>query len=276
MFNTLVESNTAQRGGGIQVTGGELTIAGYESPSDPCWSVGQCSQIIKNKANAGGAIHASSDGVINIFNTHINQNRADTGVVGQSSGQALINISSSVISNNGDDGLGDYNDQHLFYLFPGQTSPSSQLVMDYVTVADNHTSLTMIGNGNGEVEVKSSVLFDEQDIYNESGVSPQSSFECVIASEDSSFTAGGTVSVVNQDIEPVFVNPAAGNYHLLVNSPAIDYCYDASGNAGSDIDYDERGIDNPDVSNLHGIYDIGADEFNLNNDIIFKNGFEQD
>jgi len=274
IVNVLIKDNDAFLGGAVFVVGGALNLLGFETMNQPCWSKGSCSQITGNTATSGGAFNASNAAEIFVYHSFITESRADNGIVTSSSSGSLIEINTSVISKNGLNGDGSYDDQHLFYLFPGVDFPSSNLVFDYVTLANNQTSLSVIGNGNGDVDVTSSILFDEQDIYQESGSNPQSHFECVIASESSSFSAGGTVSVVDQDIEPVFVNPGAGNYHLLSDSPAIDYCYDASGNGGADIDYDDRAVDKPDVVNLHGVYDIGADEFNINNDIIFKNGFE--
>ncbi len=60
--------------------------------------------------------------------------------------------------------------------------------------------------------------------------------------------------VGNIDSDPYFVNPSAGDYHLLVSSPCInagDPCY-SGGPSETDIDGDQRVIDNR--------TDIGADE----------------
>lgn len=277
--NTLIKDNQANLGGGLSNSAANVTILGYESPGTPCWEKGKCSQILGNKATLGGALYGASTGTTSVQQTHISGNRADFGVVTHTtSGGSEIEILSSVIFENGNDGSGDYTDNYIFNTSSGQNFPTSTVILDYVTLSDNKSNLQVFANNNAKIETYSSILLHDNNIYTEGGVSPNEKFVCVLATENSSFASGigGTVNVVDPSIDPLFVNPQAGNFHLLVDSPAIDYCYDPYGNASSDIDYDQRGIDNPDVDNFEGIFDIGADEFNINNDIIFMNGFEQD
>jgi hypothetical protein len=73
--------------------------------------------------------------------------------------------------------------------------------------------------------------------------------------------------------DPLFINRAGNDFHInLGNSPAIDFAA-ANNSVLYDIDFEPRGLDNQDVDDLFGPYDIGADETN-NDDIIFKDGFE--
>jgi len=62
--------------------------------------------------------------------------------------------------------------------------------------------------------------------------------------------SGGTGNLVS---EPLFVNPSAGDYHLMTNSPCIDHGLNDYAPPGTDLD------GNPRIWN--GVVDIGAYEF---------------
>jgi hypothetical protein len=72
------------------------------------------------------------------------------------------------------------------------------------------------------------------------------------------------------------MNPSNDDFRIKPSSPAVDYCYDIASDWYSDMDWEEHGFDDPNKANLHGTYDLGADEYIIDNDIIFKHGFEQD
>ncbi len=58
----------------------------------------------------------------------------------------------------------------------------------------------------------------------------------------------------DQSTPPLFVNPAAGDFHEAPGSPTIDHGINDSANGATDFDGDPR--------TLNGTTDIGADEFN--------------
>ncbi|MCB1584465.1 MAG: hypothetical protein KDI92_15520 [Xanthomonadales bacterium] len=280
MVNALLTDNAASAlGGALGVANGaSAQVFGYTEPNNPCWSPGSCMQINANTANFGGAVYVTgADSSFLLTAGKVSENSANQGVAfGIDGVNSTLTVSDSMLVDNGQQGNGTYDDNNLVYLNNVGIVSGTGLILDRVTIAGNNLTQAVLENNNGgSLDVYSSIILDQQNVYSEIPGNSSSHFECMIAHENSSYSAGGTVTVVNPLVEPVFVNPQGGNYHLHVNSPAIDYCYDASGNSTTDIDYDDRGVDNPDIDNLHGTYDLGADEFNINNDIIFKNGFEQ-
>jgi hypothetical protein len=72
---------------------------------------------------------------------------------------------------------------------------------------------------------------------------------------------------------PVFVDAAAGDYHLALNSLGIDF---APAKGGGDLDRVPRDVDLTSIPNTYGPRDIGAYErqFACAADTIFCNGFE--
>jgi hypothetical protein len=276
IYNALIEDNEASQGGGLYAADGAVIQAvGYQSPGNPCWSPGACLQMHGNQAEGGGALRLNGASEMILVAAKLTDHSAHNGMVAYLSGDAVLTIKDAVLADNGEAGNGTYADNSLLYQANAGDLNATTLTLDGVTIADNKLTNAVVYNANGgQADVYGSLIFDDQDVYFASGNNAGSHFECVIAHENSSFTAGGTVSVVDRQVQPVFVNPMVGNYHLRVDSPAIDYCYDASGNASSDIDYDTRGVDDPEVSNLHGLYDLGADEYHPANDVIFAHDFD--
>ncbi len=276
IYNALIETNQAtSTGGAIYSTGASTVLASsYEEPGQTCWSPGACLQFKGNKAkNWGGAINSASESKVNITGALFTENRASSGIISRAYEGGNISIMNSIISNNGQNGDNNFTDDQLFKISSGNNQ-ISKTTLDYVTVVDNHVVDELIENTEGSVAVYSSIILDDTvDVYQEAGQQSQMYIECAMVREDDSFIPGPVVSVTNDDLETIFANPAAGNYHLADDSPAIDYCYNASGIISLDIDGDTRGVDNFDVVNFEGTYDIGADEASTS-DLIFEDGFQ--
>jgi hypothetical protein len=83
--------------------------------------------------------------------------------------------------------------------------------------------------------------------------------------------------------DPLFRDPAAGDFRLSAGSAAIDRC--APIVLGHDLAGVTRGVDDPDTADALGPYDIGAYEFvpagsdpgdpgDPGDPLVFRNGFE--
>lgn len=273
--NVTFEGNSAYSGGAVSASeNGRFTSYSENTQSNPCNTPGKCSQYKGNSAQSrGGVLNATSEGQIKVLHAEITGNGllGQPGLVANAALNGSVTIEGSMIVKNGGE---DLPGSSLFNVMGLGANNEPSITLNHVTVADNHVSDEVIRNYQGVFNMYASIVQDDVDVIN--AISPDSqSFECVMAHEIVSISGGGTVT----ENDPEFINPSASNYHLKPSSPAIDYCYDAEPltvELGYDIDFENRNYDDPNVDDLHGHYDIGADEYRWDNDLIFMNGFEQD
>lgn len=273
IFNALIEGNSATIGGAITASQGSVFALTYLDGGNACWQVGRCNQFINNTATAsGGSVFASNNATVEIYSTWFKGNRSDKGGIAFVSENSEVTINNSMIVKNGNNGLDGYDDENLFQISGGGAQfPNTALNLEYVTITDNKVTDEVINNSEGNIRLHSSIIKENVDVYSViNQVTAQ--FECLISHETSSFSAGGTVSIA----DPEFMNPVNDDYRIKPSSPAVDYCYEIASDWYSDLDWEEHGFDDPNKANLHGTYDLGADEYIIDNDIIFKNSFEQD
>ncbi len=97
-------------------------------------------------------------------------------------------------------------------------------------------------------------------------------FDCVILPEVASIPPSAVLTRFSGSANPTlhFVNRPAGDFHLRLGSPAIDFC---SAPAGFPVDMDAQayGFDEPTAFNFFGIWDLGADEATPG---LFSDGFQ--
>lgn len=99
----------------------------------------------------------------------------------------------------------------------------------------------------------------------------------ILINDAINYPEGALNNLINRAAVQYFVDRDNGNYHISVNSPAIDHINTSSriNINHPDIDYETRGFDDPNTSGTLLFYDdIGADERMESPDLMFVNGFE--
>ncbi len=288
LTNALVAENTAFNGGGMSANNSAVinmsthySIGILPVLDQRCWSPGSCSQIVANEARAlGGGAQFVTGSFGFIDRTVIKQNRANNAAAlfvmseNGSSDISVVDLLGSLVVNNGEDGLGGFEDFNAITLTGGQA------FIKYTTFADNDVQGAVIGSGaNGLLSIDSSIIHQLDDVPTYVAFNPnnQSSIRCLMVSTEDDFSGfAGPNLLVN---DPAFVDRVAGDYHLTNNSPAIDVCLTANvGTPLRDLDDEIRGWDDPAIQNpTNFTFDLGYDEnVRFSADLIFKNGFEEE
>ena len=281
IVNALITNNAAQSGGGISIEDEASLTMGAALRS--CWSPGSCSQVTYNKTHKetfpvrGGGIYATTGATANISNTLFSDNRADYGTAIYAATdndvdaiQTTLDIEGALIVNNGDDGADEWSDIDTI------RNNLSKIKIDFSTIADNDILDTSANiNNTGDIEIFSSIIHNDDGTLVYRGTDYGTNtipFECLILNEIDSLPVEPELILD----DPNFVDRANGDYHInSVTSPAVDFCgtFNSSVPDYNDSDNDERGFDDNFTNNFRGPYDIGYDE-TYDNDLIFKNGFE--
>lgn len=261
-----IGSNTAGFGGGVGVgIGGSFRME--RLAGEGCAAGDRCSTLSGNVADRGGAVYVNSgSGLADIRQTFVEGNFAS--IEGSAAYVTVFGrlVLEGVV-------LSDNQGGESVIKLRGDTTGT----FAFITMTDNQATDAYIvtkdptfGNAD-ELEIFSSILWQP-------GATPLLSFDgatpvtvdCLIVNENLSLPAGDFITVQ----PPQFVDAAAGDYHLLESSPAVDYCDDAAYEpTHGDIDDQPRGVDDPAVPDnfLLSWYDVGADELS---DLIFRDGFE--
>ncbi len=236
-----------------------------------CWHPRYCNYLGGNRAGTnaglGGAIY--SEGAVDVSNALITENRADFGTVLFATGAAAdVRMESVLIVDNGENGGAGYADNHVIH-----TGTDATTALVHATVADNQSAPSVFNIeplGSNSLSLHSSIVHDALSGPVLAAAQGALDIDCVMAHETASFA--GT-RVVQDD--PQFVVMFGDEYVLNpITSPAIDFCDDAVANVQhNDLNGDVRGWDDPTHANVHGPFDLGADE-QLFNDVIFKDGFD--
>ncbi|VAW39406.1 hypothetical protein MNBD_GAMMA01-1061, partial [hydrothermal vent metagenome] len=175
---------------------------------------------------------------------------------------SFARIEGSVFNNNNNAGNSDD--------FVIRAAVSATVEVIHSTFADNliQNSATFGITSNSELRLYSSIVHDPQGVVLD--INPGTTIiDCIMAHETSSFT--GTNVFLN---DPDFIDRNNRDYHLSPNSLAIDVCDNSQSSIQyKDIDFQSRGMDNINIVDINGSFDIGADETS-GNDVIFEDGFE--
>ena len=257
-----LRGNSAPNGGGFYLSDDATLVSNYIVKS--CWQPGACNQINGNQADAsGGAFYVLSGALAEISNTYVQNNRADTGTVGYVVDDGILNINSTVMTDNGNNGVGGFEDNYLLRAFN-----DGAVSLNFSTITSNAVNLAVISNGGTTISVQASIVHNPGINIYQTVINAQLLVNCLLVHEDDSISGNQIVEVD----DPNFVAPLLGDYHIAVNSHAVDLC-NFTGLAPKDIDLELKGFDDPNVPNVAGTFDAGADEL-LISDVIFADGFE--
>ena len=266
IYAGLFSENTSPNGGAIYVN--DFASLLVERLSKECWDAVKCNYFFKNRAlgaGTGGALQ-NDQGFLKISSAYFEENDGRTGSVLYAFGSNSHNIfEGSVFNHNNNQGNGDN------YVI--RAAVSSSVEISYSTFADNYIANTSVFGitSDSTLSLYSSIVNEpEGDVL---AANPgTTNIVCIMAHELNSFT--GAIRFLG---DPLFVNRTMRDYHLSRNSPAIDACNVSNSTSPiaqyKDIDFENRGIDDLNINNIFGLYDIGADE-TLVVDIIFSNGFD--
>ena len=245
----------------IQASGGAIAIENnaqllINRNGTNCWDLDRCNFFLRNSASFTGGVIYNNNGNADISHTYFESSNANIGIVLYSTNSALTNVDASIFNNNGSGGSGGFLDRYLFYADNG-----SDYNFKYSTIADNDAEIGVfrIVDDPGTIMFLNSSIIDDQNsgpvLAFGTGASGFIGDFCLMAHELSSLPNNS-----NNIDDPEFVDRINRNYHLSNTSPAIDYCNVLTTPTNKDIDFQTQGWDNPDLSNLFGPYDIGADE----------------
>jgi hypothetical protein len=276
----VISGNSAVNGGGLAAD--QLAQVDVLPSAGGCFNNQFCTTFDGNSAGQnvsgsglglGGAFFAQNEGRITVRRSNITGHQADNAVVAAVSGAASVSFSSSVVADNGGVAVPGFSNNYLMLA----VDDNSSVALNQVTVANNVLSEVLLFGAFGAlIQVNNSIIQDAAvdilEFFDDSGQQVFSRFSCSVLHELQSIN---NVDFNQQNIQSTvdhFADSANRNYHLNANSPAIDLC--ASNTSSSDdMDGQTWGFDDPNVANIHGVFDAGADEY-YGSDVIFADRFE--
>ncbi|MBZ0221450.1 MAG: hypothetical protein K8F35_00330 [Dokdonella sp.] len=245
-------------GGGIYTGNGAWVVLSGGAPDDgsdrSCLQALPCAALDGNEADLGGGAFADLGSSISVVMARIAENHALAAAVLEARGaDSTISVGSALVHGN----------SAVSGLLRAQAG--AKFVLTGSTLADNAVAV-LLDLVDSDAEIRASILHQPGTPALASSGASSRITQCVIASDD--FDPSGDVRVV----DPQFVDAAMHDYRLADASPAIDACGPTSG-FFRDYALRLRGIDQIDVVDNGGPYDIGAFEM-PSRDVIFADPFE--
>ena len=269
LINTNITGNKSDKhGAGLFTTTGstvtmDIDVNGCDY-NDYCSSI-TANQLLRNVG--GGAALAATGGSIEVYRTLINLNNANGfGYISYIDNDAESILEGNLILANGldqaftnENGMyqADTSSLSLYYNTTNQNSNSVPFIR-----ADDTTELIIIGN---IIDESSDILHSSNNVI--------ANINCNMLAQIDNITAPMTDTIV--DRADFVDNSTFGDFQLMPSSTnAMDICSSVPYEPSHDLANNPRGVDNPDVPDTNGLYDLGAYEFIPVTDRIFKNGFE--
>ena len=283
MYAALISGNrSSNNGGGIYVNGAMLDINQIHKD---CWNSRHCNYIVGNSSTNGSALFSfNSDADISSTFFESNSGASTIFTGDATNNNKTSRFEGSVFNHN--------NNLQLDSVIHGIGPINIEIV--HSTFADNVVNESILKvtsdfNGNPDLQIHASIFYNPNQLVLTHNIvsNYQVHISHIITNEINSLSINnelvnqaenlidGPLITIN---DPLFVSSINRDYHLQSNSPAIDYSFVPSAISINypDIDFQPRGIDNPNVINNNSryYYDLGADEF-INDDLVFKDSFEQ-
>lgn len=245
-------------GGGIYAGNGAGLVLSAGAPDDgsdrSCLQALPCAALDGNEADLGGGAFADLGSSISVVMARIADNHALAAAVLEARGtDSTITIGSALVHGN----------SAVSGLLRAQAG--AKFVLTGSTLADNAVSV-LLDLVDADAEIRASILHQPGTPALASSGTSSRITQCVIASDD--FDPSGDVRV----LDPQFLDATMHDYRLADQSLAVDACEPSNG-YGRDYALRLRGIDQIDVADNGGPYDIGAYEM-PSRDVIFADPFE--
>jgi hypothetical protein len=265
-----IDDNAAQEGSGIYADTVGINLGGdVYFYSGHCAAGVECNTVSNNRAvdgsdtaTAGSAILIQSYGRLQAQQLAMRGNQGEHAIrVADSLGQPLL-LDTCLIAGN------TVNAELV-------TLGNASATINQCTIAYNSLGGTSVLRANADFALTNSIIAQGpfRTLFNaDAGASMN--LDYVISMETASL--GGSGPHIFQ-YDPGFADPGNGDFHLRVNSPAIDKAAPVVGD-DRDLDNRPRDQDLPEVLNLDGDRDLGAYERQRSacdvGDTVFCNGFD--
>lgn len=266
LTNTYVTGNsTGKYGAGLYAF---QSIINMTTANSGCSYDRYCSKIneniLENLSSGGGAAMATRfSGKINVKQTLIENNNADQfGYVAFVTDNGEIVLEGNLIKNNGNDNTYSNNSGLL-------SKNGGIITVSYNTVLGNVERVFQIGL-TGIVSLYGNIINETGNILHTQNSSVVT-FNCNMINDTSTIAVPMTDTI---EAVAIFIDEANNDYRLSASSiQAIDVCDNAIYSPGRDLGNKFRGLDNPNVIDVNGFYDLGAYEHD-DGDLIYKDSFE--
>jgi len=245
--NVDIRGNTAQGGGG-GIGGSWATLADCQVVSNTAGTEGggiglfhasiYSSTISDNQATtAGGAGILVRFGRLHLQDSVVSNNHGSGHGI-EAANAAGVTVLDTVIINNGNDGIAPWSSPFTLTNALIAENGGSGIVGDQNPLTGTLMNVTIAGNGNVGIQVSGADVRVTNSILWGNGVLDNNcSGNCTITYSD--IGTGDTTGTGNISTDPLFVNAAAGDYHLGGGSPCID-AGTPSGAPTHDLDHRPR------------------------------------